>query len=141
MSREPMALLATYWLLLVFPSSAAAGVCSVPGSHPTIQQAIDDLLCTDIQLAANTYPENFIIDRSLMLSGPPEGGAVVLGQGTVVGVGTAVTLANFRIENGCSNFGLFALLGAEVVGQGIQFVVSSDLPCTIGMLFSNGFEG
>ncbi len=65
----PRALAAFLALLLpALASPALAGVCTVPGSHATIQEAIDDPLCTTINLAVQTYAESISIPRSFMAS-------------------------------------------------------------------------
>ena len=47
-----------------------AAVCTVPSTpHPTIQDAVDDLICTEVVLTAQTFVEAVAIDRSLELRG------------------------------------------------------------------------
>ncbi len=48
---------------------AHAQTCTVPGSHTTIQEAIDDPACATVALATQTYPESIVIRRSLTLAG------------------------------------------------------------------------
>jgi hypothetical protein len=49
--------------------TAQAAVCNVPGDHPTIQSAVDDPTCSQINVAAGTYAENVVINRQLTLTG------------------------------------------------------------------------
>lgn len=46
----------------VFPRAEAA-VCKVPGAFATIQKAVDDATCTEIQLEAQTYTEQVSVGR------------------------------------------------------------------------------
>lgn len=59
--------------------STQAATCSVPSAgYPTIQSAIDDPLCTTINVAPGVYPENLTINRSLTLNGAQAGQPVAL---------------------------------------------------------------
>jgi hypothetical protein len=49
--------------LAFLPQVADAAVCKVPGSFATIQKAVDDATCTDIQLEAQVYSEQVSIGR------------------------------------------------------------------------------
>lgn len=56
-----------------------AATCSVPSlTYPTIQSAIDDPVCTTINVAPGAYPENLTINRSLTLNGAQAGQPVAL---------------------------------------------------------------
>ncbi len=51
-----------------------AATCSVPSlTYPTIQSAVDDPVCTTINVAPGVYPENVTINRSLTLNGAQPG--------------------------------------------------------------------
>ena len=57
-------------LLTVQSRSAFAVSCSVPSaSYPTIQSAVDDTDCTEIDIAAGTYTETVTIKRDLTMRG------------------------------------------------------------------------
>lgn len=57
-------------LLTLGASAAKAAVCTVPsGSYPTIQSAANDSSCNTINVAAGTYTEQVIVNRSLTLTG------------------------------------------------------------------------
>lgn len=71
-----------------------ADPCSVPGTHPSVQQAIDDVACTAIELAAGSYEESLAISRSLSLAGAGSPPSTLLGQVSVSGAGTLVVLAD-----------------------------------------------
>ena len=89
--REPR--LAVALILAGICPPLAAQTCTVPGSHATIREAVDDPACVTVNLAAQTYPESIVLRRSLTLAGPGSGGVVVV-QGLVLmtGSGTQVTL-------------------------------------------------
>ena len=127
-------------LMVAMPGPVIAGACNVPGTHPTIQQAIDDLACNDIELSSQSFTENISIDRSLSLSGPGEGVAILRGQAVVTGLATSVSLTGFRVDNGCSNSGIAVSQGAQVSTTGMRFLVSEQLPCIPGLLLYDGFE-
>jgi hypothetical protein len=51
-------------------STTSAAACSVPSpAYPTIQSAVDDPVCTTINVAPGVYLENVTINRSLTLNG------------------------------------------------------------------------
>ena len=119
----------------------AAGTCNVPGSHPSIQEAVLDIACTSIDITATTYNESIEVARSLTINGPGGGGAVIEGLATVTGSGTQVAFNNLAVQNGCTPDGVRVDGGAEV--NGTNFAVTSDtaLPCPIvPFIFSDGFE-
>ena len=72
------------WLLSVavvlsWTALATAAVCTVPSApHPTIQEAVDDVGCTEIVIAAGTYAESVGIDRSLTVSGASTTGTTIV---------------------------------------------------------------
>ncbi|HEY2138589.1 MAG TPA: hypothetical protein VGH00_00810, partial [Chthoniobacterales bacterium] len=60
--------------LALTAGSASADICSVPSStYPTIQSAVDDPICSTINVAPGVYPENVSINRSLTLNGAQAG--------------------------------------------------------------------
>ena len=130
-------------LLAVFACAslpAGAQTCTVPGSHATIQEAIDDPACATINLSAQSYPESINIPRSLTLVGPGGGGAVVEGLVRVVGVGTVVNLSDLAVQNGCPSNALLVFGGAQTNGTNLAVERSAALPCPPLPVFSDGFE-
>ncbi len=121
---------------------AHAQTCTVPGSHATIQEAIDDPACATVALATQTYPESIVIRRSLILAGPGSGGAVIQGLVLMSGPTTVVTLQDLRVENGCVPDALRTTGGAELAGDHLEVVRSATLPCpvTADSIFTDGFE-
>jgi len=127
-------------LLPALASPALAGVCTVPGSHATIQEAIDDPACTSIDLSAQTYAESINIPRTLTLAGPGGGGAIVEGLVRVAGGGTQATLVDLEVANGCAYAATRAVAGGEIVGDNLQTTSSSAMPCPVSSVFEDGFE-
>ena len=109
-SRTQMlfALLAGLLALALFgPYSAtagAAGTCRVPGQYATIQAAVDDPVCSDIEVEAGTYYENVVISRDVNIQGSPKGETIVDGGNLshVFWIEGPVTVALSRliIQNG-----------------------------------------
>ena len=135
----PVLLLA---LGLMARAPAGADVCSVPGSHPTIQEAVNDSACTEIDLSDQTYPESILVTRSLTIAGPGAGTAILEGGVEVTRSGTIVTLTDLEVRNGCQPEALSAAGGGRVEGTGLVVVRSAALPCpsVIADIFLDGFE-
>jgi nitrous oxidase accessory protein NosD len=133
-------------LILVLTALALpihAQTCTVPGSHASIQQAIDDPVCVMITLSAQRFAESIVVRRPLTLTGPAAGGAVVEGLVLAVGEGTEVILLDLTVENGCSPDALRTSAGALVTGNNLRVERSEALPCpatTAGRIFTDGFE-
>ncbi len=116
--------------------------CAVPGSHTTIQEAIDDEACITITLSAQTYAESIRIPRSLTLAGPATGSAVVQGLVLMVGSGTEVGLQDLRVKNGCLPNALKTTSGATMNGTNLEVERSAALPCPEipDAIFADSFE-
>jgi hypothetical protein len=73
-----------------------AVTCAVPSQRPTIQSAIDDPICTTIQVSAGTYHEILAVTRSIIIigTGPP----ILRGNIGVRGSGVVATVDNFQIQ-------------------------------------------
>ena len=140
MSRIAVAMIA---FILAAPASLLrAQTCTVPGSHTTIQGAVDDRACATITLADQVYPESIVISRSLTVAGPAAGVAVVQGLVLITGSGTLVTLRDLKVENGCVPDALRASKGAKLTGDNLQVERSAGLPCPAitDTIFADGFE-
>ncbi|MDQ4005503.1 MAG: hypothetical protein M3135_04260, partial [Actinomycetota bacterium] len=93
--------------LWVAPPVRAAAPCSVPGTHATIQAAIDDSSCNPIDVAAGTFDENIELGRSVEIIGAGTGSTIIDGTGGPV-VGTSgptahtFTLRNLTVTGGGS---------------------------------------
>lgn len=55
-------------VVFVWPTEAA-NVCAVPSQYSSIQTAIDDVACSEIEIAAGIYGELLLIDRDVIISG------------------------------------------------------------------------
>jgi len=96
------------FFLLVRPvPRAMAQNCTVPGSHGTIQAAIDAGagVCNTITIGSGTFNENLTIDRSLTLQGAGKSSTTIDGGGTsrvvtIDGSGITVRISDLRITNG-----------------------------------------
>lgn len=143
-ARVNASLLTSALLLPLLAAPAAAQICTVPGSHATIQEAIFDPTCVTITLkAAHTYTESIHISRSLTIDCTGAAGAVIQGLVRVQGAGAQVTLQDLAVENGCIPSALAAISGAEVTGTNLAVVHSAALPCppvTTDTIFADGFE-
>lgn len=129
-------------LALTATVPAGAGVCSVPGSHPTIQEAIDDPSCTAIDVADQSYAESILVYRTLTISGPGAGTAILEGGVEARGSGTVVNLTDLEVRNGCQPEALVTVSGARIDGDGLKVVRSTSLPCppVLAEVFLDGFE-
>jgi hypothetical protein len=119
-----------------------AQTCTVPGSHATIQAAADDPGCGAVVLAAQAYPESVVLRRSVTMTGPGTGGAVVQGLVLIAGATTVATLRDLRVENGCVPDAVRAAGGARIEGETLDVVRATGLPCplTADAIFADGFE-
>ena len=66
---------------------AAAGGCTIPGSHATIQAAIDDPSCALINVAAGTFNESLNITRSLDIVGAGTTSSIIDGGQLTIHIG------------------------------------------------------
>ncbi len=121
--------------------------CAVPSQRPTIQAALDDPICSTIQVAGGTYHEILSVSRSTIMigSGPP----VIRGNIGVRG-GVTFSIENFQIQPYSNAIqrplcaGLAVIEGAvaypnqtvilEVAGSGSCLNARGDL------IFADGFE-
>jgi len=74
-------------ILATVPPSAAQLVCSVPGTHSSIQSAVNDRQCAIISLSVQTYRESVQIFRTVEIGAPPQR-AVIEGLLSVIEPGT-----------------------------------------------------
>ncbi len=87
----------------VLAQPAWAMDCTVPGSHASIQAAIDDVGCDKITLSAQTYTENLVINRTLTIEGAGKTSSIIDGnggRGVTIGTAATVTLKDLRITGG-----------------------------------------
>ncbi len=128
------------WFLVLTAGTAAAIDCPFPGTHLTLQDAVDDAVCTSITLASGSFDGSATIDRSLVIRGPGAATGTLRGRLTVV-AGT-VEVIDLTIDGTGSQLGdcaataLSARNGGRVLGRNLV-VVNATTNCG---LFSDGFE-
>ena len=131
---------------LVTTSRLSAGTCTVPGSHGTIQEAVDDTGCSTIELAAQVYEESVSIDRNLTLQGASGGGSTIEGRLLVGGAGSEVSANHLKVDTttanlaGCFQRALEVNGGARLTGQGLELRNSLEGDCLAAVIFADGFE-
>ncbi|HKR00345.1 MAG TPA: thrombospondin type 3 repeat-containing protein [Pyrinomonadaceae bacterium] len=134
--------------LMMFGGSktkAAGPVCSVPGDYASIQAAVNDPGCLQINVAAGGYTENVVVNRAVVLNGAQAGNPVsgrtfgnaaestLTGQITVQAAG--VTIDGFSQTNPGQGFGVL------IKTAGSNTVIKNNIIDTIGSPTSTDFEG
>jgi hypothetical protein len=130
-------------VLAISSGTTWAAPCSVPGDHPTIQAAVNDVGCDPINVAPGNYPENVVIPRSLTLNGAQAGNSYVTRvsggplESTVTGVTTVgasatitidaadVTVDGFTLKNNTNTVG--AAHGVMVRGLGNDAAILNNI--------------
>ncbi len=123
---------------------ALAVPCPVPtGAHPTIQDAVDDVGCTEIELGGQTYIEDVTIGRTLMVSGVSAAATTIAGRVLIDGAASVVSLGELTVDGshpavaGCFFEAVAVEGGGRMVGSNIGVVNGDGYACT---LFGDGFE-
>jgi len=131
-------------LLLFGVTAAGAAVCNVPsGSYQTIQEAVDDLTCTQVVVAAGTFVETVAVDRTIEITGASSTATVVEGRIEVSGAGVELVLASLKVD---ASAGVVAgSIGEAVKVSGGAEVTSNDLVAVNNdgsalLIFADGFE-
>lgn len=124
------------------PDAAVPVECYVPGTHPTIQAAVDDPACFLIHVAPGTYSENITIPRDVAIRGPETAGPAIVdggGLGSVVATapGTTVELRNLTIQNG---FRSESYGGAGVYWDGELSLYNCSVVSNAGHGLGSGWE-
>ena len=122
-----------------------AATCTVPSvPHETIQEAVDDIGCTEIDLAAQLFIESVSITRSIVLRGDSSASTVVQGRLTVTGASTIVDLHTLKIDGsalpvrGCFEAALDVTGGGRVAADDDVVVINTGGgSCPI---FADGLE-
>lgn len=129
-------------VVLSVPQLSLAILCSPPSaSHPTLQQAVDDPVCTIIELAAQAYPEQIAISRSLTLTGTGPLTSTVDGPILVQGPSIEVGMASIGIRNGCPQPGLRVRAGALVSPVNVRVSTEAiECPPPPDLIFTDRFE-
>ena len=141
--------LAAYLLVggLLAVAPVGADICAVPADRPTIQSAVDDLSCTEIALAPQTFGESAEIGRDLTLRGQSSSATSIHGQLRIGGATTDVRVELLRLDAsvpsvaGCFEVALDVSGGARVSGLDLVVVNSAEGGCGSGLeIFADGFE-
>jgi nitrous oxidase accessory protein NosD len=135
MSRLP------FILLLFVTGSSQAAICNVPASYTSVQAAVNDNNCSEIQMSPGQYEGSVNISRSLSLSGSGSNRTVIRGVVSVSGNATQVTLTSFRISGGCLGSWLISSGGARVSASVVTSEYVAPTSCGGGeLIFEDGFE-
>lgn len=129
-------------VVLSVPQLSLAVLCSPPStSHPTLQQAVDDPACTIIELAAQAYPEQIEIRRSLTLTGTGPLSSTVDGPILIRGPSTQVDMTSIGIRNGCPHPGLRVKSGALISPVNVRVSTAAiGCPPLPDLIFTDRFE-
>ena len=130
-------------VLAIGSDTTWAAPCTVPGSHPTIQAAVNDVSCDPITVAPGSYPENVVIPRSLTLNGAQAGNSYVtrvsggplestvsgvtpVGSSATITISAAdVTVDGFTLKNNTNTTG--AAHGIMVTGLGSDATILNNI--------------
>jgi len=140
-----MVFLALLGVLALATPAVDAATCTVPSpAHETIQVAVDDIGCTEIELAAQLFIESVSITRGVVLRGQSSGTTIVQGRLTVTGASTSVGLHTLTIDGsalpvrGCFETALDVTGGGRVAADDDVVVINTGGgSCPI---FADGFE-
>lgn len=131
-------------LLIGLPDSSWGASCQVPSTnHPTIQAAVDDPGCTEIELQAQIFIESVVITRSLSLSGYSAAASIIAGQIGTVGISTVVSMDDLTVDGshpsvaGCFHETVDVRDGARVLGSNLVVINAGGTAC---LIFGDGFE-
>ena len=129
------------WIgLAVAPSILVATDCPVPGSHATLQAAVDDVACTSISFSAGAHTGSATITRSLLIRGPLSGQATLLGRLDVTA--GSVDIVDLVVDGSGTSLGDCA--GEVIRARGAARVAGRNLVVVRGAancgVFSDGFE-
>jgi hypothetical protein len=135
--------------LLTMPNPAAAATCTVPGTHGSIQAAVNDGTCSTINVGPGMFFENVTIGRTLTLNGAQAGNPVVsrvsgsptestINSAAVIGANPTIKIqaANvlvdgFTVRNALSTG---AAIGINVKQAGTGAVIANNFIDTITTL-------
>ena len=157
MKSKKLVVLSTIALTLVLgimmfrggATRAAMAVCSVPGTHATIQGAVNDVTCSTISVAPGAYAESVTISRNLTLNGAEAGNPFAgrvfgsAGESTVTGRMTiqasGVTVDGFSLTNpGGLDANRFAIV---VKTAGDNAAIKNNIIDSVGSATNTFFGG
>lgn len=133
--------LTTALMLLIANDPILAATCTVPGSHASIQTAVNDVTCDPIQLAARGYFESPLVTRSLSLIGAGTGATTLWGRLSAQGEGVLVFIDQLTVFSGCPGPALLGNAGASVRSGDVRAIKRANAGCNVvESVFSDGFE-
>ncbi len=120
--------------------SSGGGACLVPSSlFPTIQSAINNATCLEIDVAPGIYIENLAINRNLEIKGANEATTIIDGGGTdtvVKTLGGDVTICFVTIRNGKTNSD-----GGGILNQAPSLLLCDSIVTNNQGGYGGGIEG
>lgn len=130
--------------MTAWSASSFAAQCTVPGSHNSVQEAVNDPDCNPIDLADAIYAESVLIPRSLALNGVDGGSTTFEGQIQVSEAASPVFLSDLTVRSGCPDFTMEVESGAVVTSTKVSVGWSAVLPCPpfgqLDLIFADGFD-
>lgn len=121
--------------------------CGVPNQRPTIQAAVDDPICTTIQIQAGTFPEWVRINRNLTLVGAGIDSTTITGDVAISGAGVVVLMTDLAVDTsvpgsaGCFGDAIRVVGGAETLAVRVRGLnAKGPGPCLLTLIFADGFE-
>jgi hypothetical protein len=135
--RGPGISLFCAWGFLLAASWGYAANCAVPsGTYTTIQSAINDSNCTEIDVAAGIYHEHLSVNRTVTIQGDTASPTVIDGAGsdTVIldeGSGTTLTLSHLTITGGSHEFLGGGLLMDGAITLNVNYCTVSGNTATV----------
>jgi hypothetical protein len=139
LERKPdfgLAFLFSAAMLLTAPLPALCATCVVQSpSYPSVQSAVDNPACTEIILTEGVFAGPVSIGRTLEITGASSDRTRIVGEITVQGGATTVTLTGITIAigPGLTNDGLVVTDGAEVTPDDLKIKI-------IDYIFFDGFD-
>lgn len=124
-----------FWAVLLsglVPSPGIAGMCSVPGTHTTLQVAIDDGQCSSIELTESSYFASATVQRGVEIFGSAPNGTRILGTLEIL-TGGEVDLSDLTVDSGGATTAILATAGGRISTTNV-------LAVRVGQLFLDGFE-
>ena len=128
----------------IWSATAFAVVCTVPSSpHQTIQAAGDDLACSEVVLAAQTFEESVLVERDIEIRGVSSATTLIEGRMVITGASSAVVIEDLTIDGsapsvaGCFREALVSEGGAGIQASGVVVLNGDGDGC---LVFGDGFE-
>jgi hypothetical protein len=135
---------ATVCSLIAMATQMNAVVCAVPADRPTVQAAVSDPGCTEVQVAAGTYDERVVVSREVEISGAGPDVTRLSRPLHAVGAETVVTVGGFAIDVGGQCYPELLTVGG---GAALAVDPTSEVPIRVRQrtvdpcrLFDDGFE-